>query len=146
MILLCGLVKAIARLSLTELNIITFHDGLINISYCHYDQQEKLENNYKTLFWKSQNLKKKKKWKKQTYTHARTPRPSVCFVRISMTPFPSTANILFEWPLCAERLTLLLGYFQQDIEFLVRRLGTTLRFKYFIPFHSDSLISQDAKS
>ena len=32
--------------SMTGVNIIIFHDGLFNISYCHY--------NYKTSFWKSQ--------------------------------------------------------------------------------------------
>ena len=37
---LCGLTKAIARHSLTGLNIIIFHDN----------QQEKLENNYKASF------------------------------------------------------------------------------------------------
>ena len=44
------LAKAIARHSLTGLNIVIFHDGLFNISQCHYNQQEKLENNYKKLF------------------------------------------------------------------------------------------------
>ena len=33
-----GLAKSIARYSFTGLNIIIFHDGLFNISYCHYDQ------------------------------------------------------------------------------------------------------------
>ena len=42
--------KAIARHSLTGVNIIISHDGLFNISYCHYNQSEKLENNYKTSF------------------------------------------------------------------------------------------------
>ena len=32
---------------------------LFNISYCHYNQYEKLENNYKTSFWKSQHFFKK---------------------------------------------------------------------------------------
>ena len=45
-----GLAKAIARHSLTGLNIIIFHDSLFNISFCDYNQQEKLENNYKTSF------------------------------------------------------------------------------------------------
>ena len=35
---------------LTGLNIIIFHDGLFNISYCHCNQQEKLENNCNTSF------------------------------------------------------------------------------------------------
>ena len=35
---------------LTGLNIIIFHDGLFNISYYHYNQWEKGENNYKTSF------------------------------------------------------------------------------------------------
>ena len=50
MVILCELAKAIAHHSLTGLNIIIFHDGLFNISYCHYNQQEKLENNDKTSF------------------------------------------------------------------------------------------------
>ena len=35
-----GLVKAkaIAPHSLTGLNFVIFHDGLFNISYCHYNQ------------------------------------------------------------------------------------------------------------
>ena len=33
-----GLAKVIVRHSLTGLNIIIFHDGLFNISYCHYNQ------------------------------------------------------------------------------------------------------------
>ena len=37
-VILCGLAKAIARHSLTGLNIIIFHGGLFNISYCHYNQ------------------------------------------------------------------------------------------------------------
>ena len=40
MVILCGLAKAIARHSLTGLNIVIFHDGLFNISYCHYNQKE----------------------------------------------------------------------------------------------------------
>ena len=38
MVILCELAKAIAHHSLTGLNIIIFHDGLFNISYCHYNQ------------------------------------------------------------------------------------------------------------
>ena len=45
-----GLAKTIARHSLTGLNIIIFHDGLFDISYCHYNQQEKLQNNFKIHF------------------------------------------------------------------------------------------------
>ena len=44
-----GLAKGIARHSLTGLNIM-FHDGLFNISYCHYNQQKKTGENYKTSF------------------------------------------------------------------------------------------------
>ena len=33
MVILYGLAKAIVSLSLTGLNVIIFHDGLINISY-----------------------------------------------------------------------------------------------------------------
>ena len=54
--ILRGLEKAIGRHSLTGLNITIFHNGLFNISYCHYNQYEKLENNYKTSFLKSQQL------------------------------------------------------------------------------------------
>ena len=70
--ILCGLAKPITRHSLTELNIIIFHDGLFNISYCYYNQQEKLENNYQTLFWKSELFFKKSKG-----THMLGP-PSPC--------------------------------------------------------------------
>ena len=37
-VILCGLAKEIVRHSLTGLDIIIFHDGLFNISYCHYNQ------------------------------------------------------------------------------------------------------------
>ena len=33
-----------------------FYDGLFNISYCHNNQYEKLKNNYKTSFRKSQHF------------------------------------------------------------------------------------------
>ena len=59
--ILCGLAKAIAQHSLTGLNIPIFYDGFFNISYCHYNQYRKLENNYKTLFWKCQHFFKKSK-------------------------------------------------------------------------------------
>ena len=80
MVILCGQAKAVARYSLTGLNIIIFHDGLLNISYCDYNQKEKLENNYKTSIWKSQHYF----FKKRTYTHARTPLFLFLFVRFSL--------------------------------------------------------------
>ena len=58
--------------SLTGLNVIIFYDGLFNNSYYHYNQQEKLENNYKTSFWKSQHC-----FKKSERTHMLEP-PSPC--------------------------------------------------------------------
>ena len=91
---LCGLAKAIARHLLTELNIIIFHDGLFNTSYCHYNQYEKLENNYKSSFWKSQHFFKKSE---RTYMLGIPPFLFV-FVRFSMTP-PPPLLVLFEWPL-----------------------------------------------
>ena len=58
MMILSGLVNANARHSLLhslkglniikQYDIIIFHDSLFNISYCHYNQKEILENNYKT--------------------------------------------------------------------------------------------------
>ena len=88
------LAKVIACHSLTGLNIIIFHDGLFNISHCPYNQQEKLENNYKTSIWKSQQFF----FKKRTYANAMTPLPLFVFVCFSMmpSPLPST-NVLFEW-------------------------------------------------
>ena len=66
----------------------------VNISYCHYNQQEKLENNYKTSFWKSQHFF----FKKQTYTHARTlPFPLVRFYSIFNEPLPPLLNKRTFW-------------------------------------------------
>ena len=73
--------KAIARHSLTGLNIIIFHDGLFNTSYCHYNYLEKLENNYETSFWKSQHF-----FSKSERTHMLGP-PSRC-----------TFLFAFQWP------------------------------------------------
>ena len=87
------LAKEIARHSFTGLNIIIFHEGLFNISYCHYNQQEKLENNYKTSFWKSQHFFKKKR----SYTNARTPLPLFVFVRFSVIPCPPPLNERTFW-------------------------------------------------
>ena len=54
----------------------SFMMGLFNISYCHYNQYEKLENNYNTSFWKSQHF-----FKKSERTHMLGPPPLP-----SMTP------------------------------------------------------------
>ena len=94
---LYGWWKWIVCHSLAGLNIIIFHDGLLNISYCHYNQKEKLENNYKTSFWKSQHFF----LKKQMYTNVTTTSllPLFIFVRFSMTPstFWMTPKIKFLW-------------------------------------------------
>ena len=81
------LVKAIACHSLTGLNIIIFHDGLFNISYCHYKQQEKLENNYNTSFWKSQRF-----FKKPNLHKCQDPLPLFVFLYFSMTPSPPPSS------------------------------------------------------
>ena len=94
MVILCELAKAIAHHSLTGLNIIIFHDGLFNISYCHYNQQEKLENNDKTSFWKSKYF-----FKKSEGTHMLGPPPPLplfVFVCFSMTP--CSFLFAFQWP------------------------------------------------
>ena len=91
--ILCGLVKAIKRHLLTGLNIIIFHDGLFNISYCHYNEWEKLENNYK-LHFKNLSI-----FFEKTCTCVRTPFLLFAFVCFSMnSPLPSSMNILFKWP------------------------------------------------
>ena len=43
------LANAISHHSLTGLNITIFYQRFFNISYCYYNQQEKLENDYQTL-------------------------------------------------------------------------------------------------
>ena len=72
MVILCGLAKAIVSHSLTGLNITIFHDGLFDISYYHYNQYEKLENNYKTY----------------THAHMLGPHPPVRFCSLFNDPHP----------------------------------------------------------
>ena len=115
------LAKEIARHSFTGLNIIIFHEGLFNISYCHYNQQEKLENNYKTSFWKSQHF-----FKKSDRTQMLGP-PSLCSFLFafqwSPSPFPST-NVPFEWPLNWDVLNFILVIYSNDSQLTYSLIGS----------------------
>ena len=116
------LAKEIARHSFTGLNIIIFHEGLFNISYCHYNQQEKLENNYKTSFWKSQHFFKKKR----SYTNARTPLPLFVFVRFSVIPCPPPLNERTFWmrPLNWDVLNFILVIYSNDSQLTYSLIGS----------------------
>ena len=60
-----------------------YSDGLFNISYCFYNQSEKLENNYKTSFWKSQHFFSEKH---------EDPTPPVCFCSLFNDPSPPPSS------------------------------------------------------
>ena len=84
-LILCGLAKAIARHSLTGLNIIIFHDGLFNIWYCHYNQK----GNYKIITLKLHFENLSILFLKSALTLMRGPHlPLFVFVRFSITPPP----------------------------------------------------------
>ena len=83
----------IARHSLTGLNIIIFHDGLFNISYCVIINRK----NWRipiNIVLKSQHF-----FKKSERTDMLGPSPSSCsFLFAFQCPLPSSTNVLSEWP------------------------------------------------
>ena len=90
--ILCALGKAIARHSLTGLNIIIFHNGLIFhaaiiINRKNWSITIKLNFENLTIFLK-----------KSERTHMLWP-PSPCLLLFAFQcPLPSSRNVLFEWP------------------------------------------------
>ena len=101
---------------------------MFNISYCHYNQWEKLENDYKISFWKSQYF-----FKKRECTHMLAPTPPplplLDFVRFSMTPFPPLLNERTFWMTPWLCLLLSLCYHVPLYILLSSRTSTRLPFK-----------------